>query len=98
MTEGWWKYAYVGQKVVCVSGDWGLTLAVRIGDVLQIESMTYFDESNDVLPGVYLKFPGDPAGYHAQNFRPLDENREHSGMKVFRSILDKANQTEKQPA
>lgn len=96
---GWWKYAYVGQKVVCISDakdinpDFDHTPTVRKNDVATIEQIVVDEAMKSGVGLVFREDQGTPdffAVYDPSNFRPLITKSTETGMKIIRSILDRA--------
>lgn len=90
---GWWRKAQAGQDVVCIDDGWDgyySPTSPRRGQVCKIEDMIVIDRlAHDGCP-LFLKFAFDGGGYNASCFRPVQPKSTETGMKMIRSILDRA--------
>ena len=89
---GWWVSAKRGDKVVCIDDEWidydpGFP---RRGQVLEIYDLASFPDLAVDGCDVYLNFTNSEWGYLASCFRPVTPKSTETGMKIIRSILDRA--------
>ena len=90
---GWWVSAKHGDKVVCVNDDWtdkSDESAPKRGSVhtlncVSISSSHAFHDCN-----AYITLIGCGRYYSALCFRPVTPKSTETGMKIIRSILDRA--------
>lgn len=96
----WWQNAQVGDKVVCIDGDWlkHSENDPKIGDVCEITGVFALRTIHHQGCHVYFHLKGYGiavgAGYNASCFRPVQPKSTKKAMAALRGHLIPAKQRE----